>query len=63
MLFFNIHKRNNVRKYEREHEVETEDMGEEEESDPGVYRSYEDYLMSGGPIDPCDDALWLHDQE
>lgn len=31
--------------------------------DPGVYRSYEDYLESGEPVDPADDALWLHDQE
>ena len=29
----------------------------------GEYRSHEDYVESGGPVDPCDDALWLHDQE
>lgn len=29
----------------------------------GDYRSREDYESSGGPVDPCDDALWLHDQE
>ena len=29
----------------------------------GEYRTYEEYLESGGPVDGCDDALWLHDQE
>ena len=35
---------------------------EEDDEDPGVYRSKEEYLASGGPVDPCDDALWLHDE-
>ena len=29
----------------------------------GEYRTYGEYLASGGPVDPCSDALWLHDQE
>ncbi len=41
-------------------EVEFE---EDYEEGSGVYRSYEEYLESGEEIDPCDDALWLHDQE
>ena len=28
----------------------------------GEYRTYEEYQASGGPVDPCDDALWLNDQ-
>ncbi len=47
--------------YVRERDEEGYDP--EDDDDPGVYRSYEDYLASGGPVDPCDDALWLHDQE
>lgn len=31
-------------------------------SHTGEYRSYEDYLESGGPVDPCDDAIWLNDE-
>ena len=33
----------------------------DDHDDPGVYRSYSDYLRSGGPVDPCADALWLND--
>lgn len=33
------------------------------QSNVGEYRSREDYEASGGPVDPCADALWLHDQE
>lgn len=53
--------------YSQEHqdnfEVSSSYFDDEEEEDPGVYRSYEDYLASGESVDPCDDALWLHDQE
>lgn len=61
-----------VEEYEREQDEarmeyerarKEEGYESEDDEDPGVYRSYEDYLASGGPVDPCDDALWLHDQE
>ena len=38
---------------------DTED--DDDDEDPGVYRSYSDYLISGEPVDPCKDALWLND--
>lgn len=38
-------------------EFEDEMVPEAPDSDTGVYRSYHD-----GPVDPCDDALWLRDQ-
>ena len=49
--------RSRKNEYENDYDYE-EDMDE----NPGVYRSYEEYLESGGPIDPASDALWLHDE-
>ena len=37
------------------------DDDDDDDEDPGVYRSYSDYLRSGGLVDPCEDALWLDD--
>ena len=43
-------------------EIEDSDDDEDVDENPGVYRSYGEYLESGDPIDPAKDALWLHDE-
>ena len=50
----------------REEDIEENSTFEEDDDyddGTGVYRSYGDYLESGEEVDPCKDALWLHDQE
>lgn len=53
------------KRYDDSYEPEIKDDFDDEDDyeGVGVYRTYEEYLESGEPIDPCDDALWLHDQE
>ena len=37
--------------------IKTEDIN------PSSVGTYEEWVESGEPIDPCDDAIWLHDDE
>lgn len=48
--------------YEDRYRSVDEDFELDEEESSGPYRTYDEYLASGGPIDPAADALWLHDQ-